>query len=63
MLLTCLHGWVGQMQVENSYLIFCLLLLAQVWPYAICYYMTVKAFPKEKIPNFLMDTLMPFMVI
>lgn len=54
---------IGQMQVENSYFIFCFLLLAQVWPYATYYFMTVKAFPEDRMPNFLMDTLMPFTII
>lgn len=61
--LTCLRSWAGQMQVESSYLIFCLFHHAPGWLCATCYFMTVKALPEDRLPNFLMDTLMPFTVI
>lgn len=71
MLLTCFcssgsglfmfMGWpdAGGEQLFNL----CLLHHAPVWLCATCYFMTVKALPEDRLPHFLMDTLMPFTVI
>lgn len=60
MVLAYLCSWAGQMQVESSSLTFCLLHHAPGWLCATWHFMTVKALPEGRLPNFLMDTLMPF---